>query len=411
MTNNKEQEISKQKNVLEKQLNRLEKLFYNGYFTEVELEYEKILSKNPENFEAIFYLGNLALLENNFVKSEKLLKKALEKEPENKEVITLLAQTYYRQDKFKEALPYYEKVGNEGVIAKIKYLSKVEPYKITSQGNIQHTSIKFIQTDPLPVLEMKINGKKGLFLIDTGGSELIIKNDFAKILGIKSMGNTTAVFAGERTAQIGHGILDVCELGEFTIKNIPVNIHPLPSPGPLKVVGIIGTIFLYHFISTINYKEGSLDLVLKTEEAHELLDKRILSKNFSCIPFWHAASHILLAWGKVNNSEDQLFFVDTGLAGGGFTCPKSTIEKLSIKLDEAKTFEGVGGGGMVKGTPFMIDCLSLGDITRSNIHGVYIHGTETLNLAKFNIDGIISHMFFRPYILTFDFQKMKIIIE
>ena len=66
------------------------------------------------------------------------------------------------------------------------------------------------------------------------------------------------------------------------------------------------------------------------------------------MPFWMAGDHFIVTWGKVYQSQPLLFFVDTGLAGGGFVCPSSTLKDAGIKVPQGSEVEGIGGGGTLK---------------------------------------------------------------
>ena len=79
----------------------------------------------------------------------------------------------------------------------------------------------------------------------------------------------------------------------------------------------------------------------------------------------------MVAWGKVNNSKPLLFFVDTGLAGGGFVPAKSTVKESGIQLLESQGFEGIGGGGAMTVIPFEVSKISLGNAEESNIIGFF----------------------------------------
>ncbi len=108
----------------------------------------------------------------------------------------------------------------------------------------------------------------------------------------------------------------------------------------------------------------------------------------------------------------MLFFVDTGLAGGGFTCPESTLRKANIKLQEDQAGEGIGGGGKVRAIPFLVNELTLGDAKEHNVRGIFAPNSEDLEkVVGFHIGGLISHGFFRPYALTFDFARMRFFLN
>src|SRR5258707_15180230 len=67
-------------------------------------------------------------------------------------------------------------------VAMLESFKGQTPYEL--QGNGTSTHVKFLKTDPLPVLNVRVNGGKEVtFFIDTGGSEVTLDTDFAKELG------------------------------------------------------------------------------------------------------------------------------------------------------------------------------------------------------------------------------------
>ncbi len=177
-----------------------------------------------------------------------------------------------------------------------------------------------------------------------------------------------------------------------------------------QVDGVIGTVLLYHFLPTIDYSKGELILRQKTKENGQLLEKQIWEEKPIIIPFWLALDHYILARGKVNQSPEMLFFVDTGLAGGGFICPESTLKEAKVELMEDKATEGLGGGGKVKVIPFMVEELSLGEAKEKKIVGVFTGSFPLEKAFGFRIGGLISHGFFRNYALTLDFVQMRLVL-
>jgi hypothetical protein len=179
-----------------------------------------------------------------------------------------------------------------------------------------------------------------------------------------------------------------------------------------RIDGVIGTVLLYHFVSTLDYPNGELILRRKTKEVREKMDALAQSPGVHAIPFWMAETHFMAAWGQVNDAEPCLFFPDTGLAGGGFLCPESTIKAAGIDLTGLPSFQGMGGGGPVTVTPFTVEELSLGSAKQSNVPSFFGAFPDEAEYSRgFRIGGIISHAFFKPYALTFDFERMRLLLK
>jgi predicted aspartyl protease len=294
---------------------------------------------------------------------------------------------------------------------KLDSFSGVSPYRMAD--TVASVEVKFIMTDPLPVIEVQVNKSDRVnFFIDTGGAEVIIDSEFAKEVNAANFGSDTGTFAGGKQASIEHGRVDSIILNDLVVKNIPVTIMDVrrfskPVFRGKKVDGIIGTVLLYHFLATINYPEGKLVLQPKTQESLQQLLQTAAEQKQVVIPFWMAGDHYMVAWGTVNRSQPMLFFVDTGLAGGGFSCPESTLKEANIQLKESAASEGIGGGGKLRVIPFIAEELTLGEIGERNIHGSFMGVFPLENAFGFHIGGLVSHEFFKHYALTMDFTGMK----
>jgi hypothetical protein len=128
------------------------------------------------------------------------------------------------------------------------------------------------------------------------------------------------------------------------------------------------------------------------------------------VPFYLAGDHFIFARGTANGFGPYLFLVDTGMAGGGFDCPKSVIDEAKIELPQ-QGFQGMGGGGPITVYPFTVN-LTLGKVHRDNVRGLYgALPPDSEYRNGFRMGGLISHGFFRPFAVTFDFKTMTLTIN
>jgi predicted aspartyl protease len=386
-------------------------LYEAGEFAKAEKVYLEILEEDPRNPRALSGLGYIALLANRLNEAEGWLTEAVDLRPEEKALKSSLAEVYHRRDEFQKAAPLLRAIGREAMADKLESFGGATPYEI--EGEAEATELEFVATDPLPVVRVKVNGVGPVnFFIDTGGSEVIIDAEFAEEIGADLFGSETGTFAGGRKAGFTHGRVDSLALGGLTVRNVPVCIMGVrrfsrPIFGGRRVDGIIGTVLLYHFISMLDYPGGRLVLWLKTGRNLERIEEEAAERGSIVVPFWMAGDHYMVAWGRVNGSSPMLFFVDTGLAGGGFSCPESTLRAAGIELLEEQAAQGIGAGGKVRVVPFVADELTLGDAKEHKIRGMYSGSFPLEDALGFHIGGLISHGFFRRYSLTIDFTGMR----
>lgn len=390
-------------------INRAAASFALGEFEEADAIAAAVLEDEPENFRALALRGRIAVLGNRLADAEDLLERALAVTPTHRETQALLAEALYRQDRFADAAPILEAIAEEAKAAKLAAFADRRPYLTQPK----RTVVPFLQTDPLPVVELSINGSEPAdFLLDTGSGELILDREWATELGIEVAGTSRGTFGGDLEGDVDHGHVRTVGLGDLTVRNVPVQMldtSPFSAIAPQREIrGVLGTIFLYHFLATIDYPGARLVLEPRGTGPAEAEP----AEGTVRIPFWLAGDHLIVARGRVNDADPLLFLVDTGLAGAAFTCPKSTLKEAGVELIPQASAKGVGGAGSVSVVPFLLERLRLGSLERAQMPGLFGPFPDSLGQGKgFRIGGLVSHAFFRPYALTFDFDAMEILVS
>jgi hypothetical protein len=391
-------------------LDSADALFQSGKFPEAEKLYAKVAERDATNPRALLQLGRLALLSNRFSEAERWLKSALGVKQDDPAAQQLLFETYSRQDRFADAASLL-RGGKEALkLQVLDGFKGLEPYRI--EGSSEEAHLTFVQTDPIPVVKVRVNGHEAYFIIDTGGSEVYLEPDFAKEIGaVLVSGAETGGFAGGQTRPVQKGRIDSLTLDRFVVKNVPVNIVDTKFIGRdevakgIKISGFLGTILLYHFLPTIDYPKGELTLWRKTEANRKRFEDQAKLGETVSVPFWMAGDHLMVTWASAHRSEQHLFLIDTGGAGVGFVPGPSFIKKASISLPS-----GDSGQKMValQIHPFTADEVAVGPLTEHNIPAVLGPFPQQMeNSLGFYMAGIVSHEFFKHYAFTLDFTKMR----
>lgn len=357
--------------------------FSAGDFEGAARAYAAVLATKPNDAGANLGLGAVELYENDLAGAERNLGAALASDPSNDRAHRLLTEVTRRR-------------GGDGTY-------RVEPFG-------DEARIAFVATDPLPVLSARVNGHDALFIIDTGAPGIVLDPDFAREIGVSMHAAGEGVFAGGRRAPVMKGEVDSFALGPVTVDRLPVTLLPTRSFGLLpgkRLDGIVGTGFLYQFLSTIDYVHGQL--VLRPRSASAQFEQRAKADNASVVPMWLVSDHFLFARGRFNDGREGLLSVDTGLAGAGAQATKQAIDDAKIALDEAHAFQGMGGGGMVRSIPFTAS-VTVGTRRVENVAGVYTPDGSQFGIFPFTVLGTVSHSYFRQCALTFDFDAMRLVM-
>ena len=400
-----------------------DRLFQIGKFAEASELYARIAAQDPNDFAAILGLGRVALLSNRLDDARKRLEQAVALQPNDADAKVMLAEAFYRRDDFQKAaasLNGVEVSSNKLIIsqypslnvAKLQSFKGQTPYEVHGDG--QSTHLKFLRTDPLPLVSVSVNGGHEVtFFIDTGGSEIALDTEFARELGVPQFGAMQGTFSGGQHAEVQQGRIKSLTVGNWAVQNLPVVMLPLrqlsESLGVKRIDGIVGTTLFYHFLATIDYPNG--ELVLRRKNATSLEQFVASSGKSVAVPFWIASDHFIVGWGRVETIPPTPLFVNSGLAGAGVKLAESVIKEAGIKLEENKAYEGAGGGGKLKIVPYTVRQLSFGDIRENNVAGLYDGPFPWEDTFGFHLAGMVGHDFLKPYAVTFDFENMRIFLR
>ena len=407
----------------QKPIESADRLFQMGEFAKADEQYARIAADHPDDYSAIVQLGRIALLSNRLDDAENWLKKAIGLRGGEADPKIMLAEVYYRRDDFEKAAASLDgiDVGTNPLIvsqyptlnvAKLRSFKGQTPYQVLGDG--QMTRLKFLRTDPLPLVSVRVNGGAEVtFFIDTGGSEVALDTEFARELGVPQFGAVQGTFSGGQHAEVQQGRIESLTVGDWTVRNLPAAMLPLrqlsESLGAKRIDGIIGTTLFYHFLATIDYPKG--ELVLRRKDAASLEQFLASAGKSIAVPFWIASDHFMVGWGRVETLPPTLLFIDTGLASAGVKLAESVIKEAGIKLEEDKASSGAGGGGKLRIVPYVVHRLSFGQLQEDKVPGLYDGPFPWKNLFGFHLAGMVGHDFFKPHAVTFDFQNMKVFLQ
>jgi hypothetical protein len=265
----------------QKPIDSADRLFRSGEFAQAGEQYARIAADHPDDYSAMALRPN-------------------ESDPK-----IMLAEVYYRRDDFEKAAASLDGIDvstNPLVVAqyptlnvaKLRSFKGQTPYQVLGDG--QTTRLKFLRTDPLPLVSVRVNGGAEVtFFIDTGGSEVALDTEFARELGVPQYGAVQGTFSGGQHAEVQQGRIESLTVGDWTVRNLPAAMLPLrqlsESLGAKRIDGIIGTTLFYHFLATIDYPKG--ELVLRRKDPASLEQFVASADKSSAVPFWIAA---IISW-------------------------------------------------------------------------------------------------------------------
>ena len=387
-----------------------ESLLVAGRYDAADSAFARALGRSSADTLALLRRGTIALHRNRTHEARRWLTLARAAGASPASVSRAMAECYYRDNAFDSAAAHQRRAGREATAAQLASLHRRAPYRISGPA---HAELRFVQTDPLPLVELTVNGRGPfLFLIDTGGGELTLDPVFADSVGAPRFGEESGTFAGGQKRAVGCGTVDSVGLGAITVRDLPIRVLDTSrfSAAAMgrRVAGVLGTTLLSRFRFTLDYASGQLVLARRGSAPAAAAP----GVTRTTVPIWLAGDHFILARGSIGSSGPVTWFIDTGLAGAAFTGPASTLTEAGITLRDTTSFQGQGGGGSVKVIPFQVPSLRLGTVEKTGLLGMLGPFPPSLERGLgVRVAGIVSHSFFQGCRLEFDFDRMEMTIE
>ena len=357
--------------------------FQRGHFDAARAAYAAQLAKSPHDPGALRGLGSIYLYQNDLRRARTYLAEAARVNPDDTVTQSRLRALTGREP-------------------------STENFRISMPAG--PVRIPFVATDPLPVVRATINGKSALLVLDTGGGAVDLTAAGAKRLGVASHVAGIGIFAGGKRAEMRSGQIRQVDLAGLTVRSIPIMVtaEPLRLAGR-QIDGAIGTIFLRHFLSTIDYRHGAL--ILRPHSDSAAVARAAAKAGAAIVPMWLVADHFIFAPARVNGAPEQLFSIDTGGEGIGVQLSSEQLAAAKVSLAGARSGSFAGGGGAVRTQSFTVPAVSIGTLTKRNVSGLFFPDADQFQIFPFQVGGLVSHEFFRKTELTLDFDAMKLMVS
>lgn len=366
-----------------------DELFADGWFAAADRGYARLLAQDPHDAHAWAQRGYIALLSNRFGATERFLRTALTLDPGDQASMLRLADCHVRQDDFASAVPLFEQAGDQ---IDATYYSAVAgaPYLMTGEPEAR---LPFQTLNPLPTVSGSVNGTPLRFVLDTGAT-FGLSAAAAAAAGVQPVATVQTLTPGGPVESYV-GVVGALTLGGIEIRNVPVmwNATSLLD-APADATGVLGTTIFYHFLTTMDWARRALVLRPKTSAPPQ-------GASAGTAPMWLAPDHFVVARGRIGTSGRRLLLLDTGGAGLGvvLTGDQAAADGVVPDSGDPGTFLGVPG------YPCVASEVSLGPVTRRNVPGAVGPFPPPADFG-FDYGGTLSHEFFLPLAVTFDFTRM-----
>jgi hypothetical protein len=350
-------------------------LFQAGELAAAERGYRRLWARDPMDAHVAARLGDLALLSDRCGEAERWLRTALRLAPGDAPTRRLLADCYLRRDRLAEARPLLP-APDAAQLAAVTGT----PYAINGAA----ARVPWLDVDPLPHLTASVNGSPGTFVLDTGAGQVTLSSDAAARAGLEAVASSSGAIVNGQPVTTYLGVAGSLRLGAVEVRNVPVTWldgDALALPNGLRPDGTIGTPIFYRFLTTLDYRHRALLLRPKRSPARPGRQ------------MW-LADHLPCAEATLNAYGPRIAAMDTGGLGVGLNTSAAIARDAGIDTTRPTvTVDRIGLAGAVnRHVPVTIGAMPWEGMTR------------------FSTIGNVTHEFYKPFAVTFDFARMRLSI-
>ncbi len=250
----------------------------------------------------------------------------------------------------------------------------------------------------LIMVQARLNGRSGNYILDTGASHLFINQELVKEKTVQAYG------AGDQVS-VQSGLVTRFEIGPVTFSDQPIykmDMRHLEAIKGCRIDGIIGTKLLKNFTLFVDYKNGKVRLTPA--------DQFSKNTNLTALrthPFKMQA-HFPMLSVSVNEVEYE-FALDTGAEANIFSgALEKAITSHTQQLQAGKVHTIAESTLSVRNfTLTEMECLGLNYPEL----GFMFSDLKALNQAYgVQLDGILGYPFLRRHPFTIDFVEERLVI-
>jgi predicted aspartyl protease/thioredoxin-like negative regulator of GroEL len=389
-----------------------------GRFSDAQLLFKNAILLNHKEHLAWAGYGLVDFYENRVDDAIDNIGEAAYRGPDEPDYLFWLAQACSRAEKYKESADNYRRFLEisgpldkdrrdriKGLVEFLDYLGRAQ--KLYANSGQDRTNVPFELVGDRPVIKVHIDGRKEelKFVLDTGSGISVMSADTAKRLHIRAVarGGSARGIGGDGKFEIVYGMLQQIDIGDVSIRNVPVYLRPFQKG--VEADGYIGLSLISKYITTIDYGEHSFALTRKDADRQEFA-----SNNELALPLRLTSSGFLSGEVNLQGVETPLnFIVDTGasisvisndLAASTALLPFAHDEKLKV----------VGSAGIAENVPtFRLPRVTFGKNSRNDVLAAALDLDIINEASGFEQAGILGGNFLKNYRVTFDFRNAKVI--
>jgi predicted aspartyl protease/Flp pilus assembly protein TadD len=345
-------------------------------------------------------------------------------DPDEPDYLITLARACSRIELFGEAADAYEqfllvspkndKERRDRIQGLISFYRQIAGIQVHQLSGTPVALLPFhLGTDRRPYVQVRVNGRPGIFVIDTGSGFTVISKEAASRFGVGEMahGGTSQGVGGTGKFDVIYGLVRNFQLGDIKMKSVPCFIRPFHGmkdrPPEERPDGFIGLSVLSHFLTELDYKESTIRLDRNTEGPTTLT-----STTATRVPFRTTQNGLISIETELDGNHRINAILDSGASSTVISM--KAVDRLNMrdKIIKGQTVRVIGAAGVSENVEllFLRNC-RVADLEQSNLRALVLDFGAINETSGFEQGGILGGDFLRHFRIAIDFNKGMLAME
>jgi tetratricopeptide (TPR) repeat protein len=345
-------------------------------------------------------------------------------DPQEPDFVMTYARASSRAEDYKEAADAYEifldiapEADTErldrirGLIRFYRKLSGMPVHQLTGSSR---TQVPFrLGSDRRPYINVKVNGRDAVFVIDTGSGFTVVSRHAAKRLGVSEIarGGKSQGVGGDGKFPIIYGLIKMMHLGEARVRMIPCFIREFHGvndrPPEEQPDGFIGLSVLSHYITELDYKNNIMRLDREGDGAllADLPDATV-------VPFRMTQNGLISIETEFDERHRVNAILDSGASSTVVSAAAVERLKLHDQIIKGQTISVIGAAGITSNVNLIyIRNCRVANLKQNNLRALVLDFNAINETSGFEQSGILGGDFLRHFRLTIDFNRTRLVFQ
>ncbi|HSB10769.1 MAG TPA: aspartyl protease family protein [Blastocatellia bacterium] len=394
-------------------------LLRSGFVRASVSELQRALDLDPKEALAYGAAAEVDFYEGRAKESREKSYYASNLDPDEPDYLVTYARASSRLEDFKEAADAYEAFLQiaplsdterrdriKGLIQFYRQLAGIQIHQVS--GDTVTEAPFHLGNDRRPYIQLKLNGRDALFVVDTGSGFTVISKDAAKRFGVSEIakGGKSQGVGGTGKFQIVYGLIKSIQIGGVRIRMVPCFIRPFHGtndhPPEERAEGFIGLSILSRFLTELDYK----DTVIRLDRSENRAVPMPSLPGVTVTPFRTTQNGLISVETEFEGNQLVNAIVDSGASSTVLSQAAVDRLKLRDQIIKGQTTSVIGAAGITDNVEMLLvrKC-RVADAQQSNLRALVLDFGAINETSGFEQGGILGGDFLRHYRLTIDFNR------